>query len=807
MPSEITGEGYKTSPSTVFQNVLQANSLERTEAYTTFNNEYFIASGVSVVFVTQGISVTRQTPSGASGGPWSDFIGFAVGSVIQMQFTHPGPILHVFTRTITYINDNVFYIDSALPAPYNAATFPNGGNISAMSISMNQAPESVEFSFNLALDGTLTENSLIDTEVNRFRADGVDLLAPAGSVAMTQIGTNRSGGQITDVVLTLNANGGAPHNITRGFTITYKFIPWVMIQEGFDEPQAFNGTDNVVPYITVTNFAKTGNPNGVQSAISAALNANTGGFDMNFNNGTNIYSLQGITWFSTSGDPIDGVDYTDDSDFVAVINAPDQTVGTSEYIFGLAWRPADGSRYKNLVPQIANNLRWNVPDMVWNHSVTPDPATYNGFSLGAARFDLTNMLFKIVGLTVVVSGRVKPIGIQALFESVTDPVPVGDRKITLAVGLGDVSLPVYSSNRVMLIINDADAIDAPVIGVQYPDVVNKVLLNHNGVDVIDPTQPNTTTEDDLLYKSQFLLTKNVEYDAVRVRIFAQNDITFDEFTIEEETFNLSDPTYGNYTAAGIHEYNKEVSRNLGLPLSSDRNLMSLKREASIDTAPKYGMELQYGFLSRWESWIAKANVNSFFFDNSLLNNGLNENWQRFTDADWQLYIAYYVRLNDVDDFDIQNIKTRPYDDDGDFTYLFEYITAGGVVLTGIAIDVLNPIMTLRVTVNYVVDFSQEWFEIRMENFQGSKIDFISTVIDSDATTSTVLIPLAGETKLKKTVVTTQTVIECSIDTSALAGNNVSLTLISDTFVAPTTPKKLTDGTLKRTTGGTFKNLA
>tara|TARA_R110000796_G_scaffold6380_1_gene22710 strand:- start:2835 stop:3914 length:1080 start_codon:yes stop_codon:yes gene_type:complete len=358
----------------------------------------------------------------------------------------------------------------------------------------------------------------------------------------------------------------------------------------------------------------------------------------------------------------------------------------------------------------------------------------------------------------------------------------------------------------MLKINDEDAIDAPVLGVQYPDVVNKVLLNHAGVDVIDPTTPNTTTEDDLLYRSQLLLTKNVEYEGIRTRIYAINDITNEQFTIEEEFFNLQDVAYGPYTAAGVYEWNRTIPRNLGLPTTSDRNFMSLTREASLDTGSKYGMELNYGFLSRWESWIANANVDTFFFDPALLNNGLNQNWQRFTAGDWQLYFSYFVRLNGVDDFDDQNIKTRPYDDDANFTYTIKYFTAGGVELTGIAIDPLNPLMTLEVTVDYIVNFSAEWFEIRMEDFQGVKIGFISTVIDSDATTTTTLTPLTGETKLKKTVVTTQTVLECTIDTSLLAGNNVSLAVIADTFVAPDVPKEMEDGTIKQMEDGTVKLL-
>lgn len=792
MACNIIERKYTDTYSGVQLSFLQENAKGEVSGFVRYENEYYVGSGTSNTFTMNGLACSLTS------GNWVDFIAIVPGVMIDIEFDDGASTLN-YTREVIEVIGGTFYMDSQLPAPYNTATFPSGA-IAGMRISLNQAPDSVEFSFNLAPTSNPSSNSVIDGNENVFKIDEVGSLVSGTPSNMIQVGQYKSGGHIFDVTLTLESVGGV-RGISRFYRIDYKFNQWAILQDGFEEPDFYP----LSPYHSIKNYTENGNFDGVQEAASVATSGNLGGYDQSFTNGFNQYSLTSISHLDYLGNSIDGVDYSNESTFTAVINATDQNQTTSKFQIGLGWRPRDASRYKDKADRLGDVLKWNVPNTVFNHSTTPNTTVYQGLSVDGSRFDLTDVQFIVSATSVTVKAKVIPVNMVSFIESATDPIPVDDRRLTIHAALSNPTLDTNSSNKVHLKLYDEDVIDAPTLGVQHPKVIDQFLLDHAGNDITINTTSNTTTGDDLLYKSRFMLDRNTEYEGVRTRIFVKNDITLEEETLEEFYFDFSDTSSGVYLN-GVHDYNKTFNRNFLLPITSDRKHVSLKRDDTLDTPTDYGMSLEYGFLSRIESWIANNGIPDYFFDQALPNNGKNQNWARFTDGDWQTFIAYYPRKNGVDDFQEYNLKTRPFNDDSNFTASVEYFLSDGTPITGIACDPQSPLVTCEVTINHTLGFTNPWFELTMREKDGPVIGFMSTEHDRDNVVSNVLQPTTGNSRLEISTTGNTSVIKCVINSLEISVNNVYLLPRVYTEEGLNDYKLYEDGTPKQYENGDFKEF-
>tara|TARA_R110000772_G_scaffold107325_1_gene209644 strand:- start:148 stop:2553 length:2406 start_codon:yes stop_codon:yes gene_type:complete len=746
---------------------LRENAMGKVEAFVRYQNEYSIGFDSSFTFESNGLQINLQY------GNWQDEgnIGLVAGSVITFYWSD-GATNYAEARTITDVNGGSIFINTPLPSIYAYNTFPSGTIGGTPSIRIDKTPASVEFDFNLAQQSNPNASSVLDGNVTRFKLDGVDLLSVGSVVPMVQSGQFHSGGHVKDVTLEIQSETDGASNITRTIKISYTFYQWGVLQSGYDEPNYYP----LAPYQDVRNYIQNGNLDGLQRATSPATTGNLAAYGENFYNGGNPYTFTSIQWFDLLGNQIDAPDYSNNCTFLAIVDAPFQSTTLSKYKLSSTLRPIDDTRYQNKAARIGEVLRWNVSDTIYNHSATPNPAIITGLTDSVNRFDFTDIKFFVNGGNLEVSGKLQPINMVDYFEGVNGVggIAIGDRKMTISISLSNHSLDADSTDRVELKIWDGDLIDAPTLGVQYPYVQNEYLVDHAGNNIIDNSTPNTTTSDDILYKSHFLLEKNVVYDGVRAEIFVQNDITGERFTLESNLFDFSDIQYGAYQN-GIHEWNRTIDRNFLLPISSERNIISVKRATYFDTTTMYGMEIRYGFLSRIESWIANGNVNDYFFNAALLNNGKNQNWQRFTDGDWQLKVAYYPIKNDTSDFQIYSPKTRPFNDDTNFQFSTVLTQSNGTVVNGIAVDPQNPLLNLKVTVIYTVPLLDTWFTLQLRNKEGAAIGFISTVLDRDnINVPNALKQLSTETKLKKTIASNTAILECNINTSLVNVNEVTL---------------------------------
>ena len=757
MPILHNNESYNTLGS------LYANAGDWIDCEVGFSTQYSIGSGTSNPFTY----VTTGTQHYITSSPASfEDYGFLAGDVVDLTFTiaSTGGVA-TESKTILFINGNTLFLDSAISyfvGLANTVVFPTSGTWSGMSITANKKPASIDAIINLTQNGSNSLASVLDGSYNKFQVQDLSTLTVTNSVAMTQLG-DKSGGLIKDVLLTYDADA---NDGWKDWTITYKMWQWGVIKDGYSEPNYYDNADCLAPIVNIKAFSQFGNPNGILESSSANTEANTGGFNENYNGGVNNYTFQDIQFKDSLGNNIDSLDYSGDCTFVATIEAPNQDTVLSTYRIGLLFRPSDGSVYQNLLTNAGENLLLNAPDVDFNHSTSPDVTVYSGYvnSDGAA-WDLTNLQFEISGTTLTVSGEVQP---NAAALAYFDAFPDGERLTTMWVSLANHNYTGQFSDRVNLTILNEDNIDAPTLGIKIPNVVNEYLYDHAVNNITAPLK-QTTTEDDVLYKSNFLLVDNIEYEGVRTRIYAYNTTTEEEFTLENNFFSFENVP----NISGQFQPNFLIPRGFGLPPTSDRNKIELIRKPSLDTAGFYGIELRYGFLNDWRYWLQQANVNNDFFDITEPFNGKNKNWKPYNDlGDWIIRVAYYTSVDGVEDFNNFEMGILPYENDLNVSTVNTYlINSTGQTATNL-LD--NEVHTLTSVCTWNQNYLNPWAEVTIEDKEAGNRWVISTELPQGNISANPLKPLAGEVGLQMTVVSNVATLKCLIDTNIVDASDVCI---------------------------------
>ncbi len=296
MALQIVSESYNGL------NSLYANAGDWKDGESKFTTRFQRGSGTSnkITYFTQGSNHWLQFDS----GDWADS-GFLDGDDIDITAT----VLNVpansqsqeWNSVVDYVDGAKLYLVDPLgpyqgPAisgsPGDGVQFPTDSLLSGMSVVADRLPNSLEFYFNLTPNGTVTLNSIIDSELNRFELQDVDAMSETDVLPMVQLGF-KSGGLIKDVTITYVEDSG---NGFHDFKVNYRFMQYVVIQDGFVVPPVYDNSGHVAPIINLRAFPQYGNPNGVLQATTQNTEANTGEFNENFNGAPNNYSLDSIVW-------------------------------------------------------------------------------------------------------------------------------------------------------------------------------------------------------------------------------------------------------------------------------------------------------------------------------------------------------------------------------------------------------------------------------------------------------------------------------------------------------------------------------
>ena len=670
------------------------------------------------------------------------------------------------------------------------------------SVRKTSRPDEIELLFNLTPNNSTSQSSVINGQVNRFRHE-LPTSTSLVAVPMQQLNST-SGGYFKSVLIEQTQDLGA----TTEWKLSYKFMQWGLVEDGYSEPNYNDAGDCLAPIGLIKVFANAGNPNGLLQKNTSNNIGNTGGFDESFNGGQNLFSVVSTDWFSSSGASISALDYSAASTFKAIVETGGTQTPLHGYKLGLSYRPEDSTVYDSVGYSLQSNLMINAPEVLFRPTGLVDATVYSGVANSVnAGFDFSDVKITIVGTTLEVEGVITPIaGNSSYFGSIAD----GGRNTTLWLSiatepgyLGTVQTPGIL-NRVSLKLFNQDNIDAPIVGVQIPNIVSQELYDHDLNPVTQNQIGNTTTEDDVLYVSEFLLPEHVAYSGMRTRITAFNSLTGDEFILENNFISFG----SLITQNGVIQANETISRNFNLPPTSDRNKISIVRKPSLDTVGFAGYQLDYGFLNDWRYWLSQSNVDSYFYDLSEPNNGLNKNWQKFYTGNWLLRVSYFTDLDGIEDFNNYSFKIRPYEDDVDVSEVTTLtVLSNGTNPTGL---IYNEIIEVETVFSWPNLFTDVWVEFTSEDQEGGNRWVISSVLDQGNVSANPWKPLSGETKIQVTGTGTNTLTcKALIDTSIISADAVCLSYRVYSSPNESGPevkdgKLKTDGTYKLKTDGTIK---
>ena len=588
-------------------------------------------------------------------------------------------------------------------------------------------------------------------------------------------------------------------------------MQWGLVEDGFLEPDYYDAADCLAPTAIIKAYAKAGSPNGVLEANTSNTQGNTGGHNEVYNGGVSSFSLESINWTNLIGDSITALDFSAPSNFRAIVITGGSQTLQHGYKLGLAYRPEDSEVYTNSTLNLGKNLIINAPENLFRPDGVLDATVYNSETNQAgANWDISNVKITIAGNNLEIEGRVTPNASAANYFST---IPDGGRRTTLWLSLATEIATLATiqkpgvDGRVSLKLFDADNIDAPTVGVQIPNVVSEELLDHGLNLITDNTVSNTTTQDDVLFKSEFKLPTNVAYGGMRTRISVFNSITLEEFVLENQFISFGNTTTQN----GILQVNETISRNFNLPPTSDRNHISIVRKPSLDAIGFAGYQLEYGFLNDWRYWLSLSGVNSDFYDASENHNGFNKNWQRFFSGDWALRVSYFTDLDGVEDFNHYAFKIRPYEDDINVTESTSFtVLSDGTTPTAL---VDNELIEIEVVFTWNQPFADEWVEFTVEDFEAGNRWVISSEHDQGNILANPLKPISGSTKIDVSGTGTN-VLTCKalIDTSIISAENACLSYRvysspNESGGVDPRAKRKTDGTPKKKTNGDFKHKA
>jgi len=744
--------------------------------------------------VSDGKQIDRLT------GSWLKE-GFAVGQSVNLSWdTIPttGPtVTTAYTAVIVTLTPTIMIVGSILDFPAATPTFLQSGvfpsvgtgyTFSGYSIFSSSPIEAVEFEYGLVTNtqtSSGTVSSLIDGSTVGFVNNSVDatILTPVNLIPQGE----RSGASI----LSSTIQGlGIATNIQK-FQINLKYLItplWESITDVQNKslPFFYKDTECIADSFKIKMLPQAGNPNVSVSTSSSEVKllGNTGFFEENYNGNVNNYSIDNYNLF-VGGLPTSGIQTSGQTSFTIVISDTTNT-SLSKYKLGFSWMPNDDALFKNNQYYNHENLLYNGLSDSVALTETGVPVNYTGTanSLGA-QMDIELTSLTRSGSLVTLKGVFKP---NATFTTFMDGQGATDKSYAVWVSVAEEALPTGISDRVSLIA-DSGEFTQEQSSLQAWDVTNSFLSHPQPATQVGVSFYEGCSEDEILARSIVKLdtSKNETIEDITYLIEGYNIVTQQTFTLEKNSYDASVFVKDNL---GVQQIALDKRRGFLMASGVDKDFVKFERSPIDDSGTSVGYSSLYAFRARWEDWESNSNVPSSFYDNTQLNDNLNNNWSNKDDpANWEL--NFVMNLTVSSSGEIINTQNRfpftikTYEEstvwDGEIEHFNEAKTTSlyqGLNSDGIRQNVILPDEKTFVQADFDLEdvtgdvgtISDYFGVIRMEEYRNGglfKIHMLSTIL-VNVTTGNILVPLVGLTQTQITKISlTKIRLECFIDNTQL----------------------------------------
>lgn len=696
-------------------NVLKANAGDKVSALIEFERTIVATSSNGLIFTANGIEdiITRNT------GSWIDD-GFVLGNAFFRVYSASTGIIS---------SDNVVIITeishSVLKVTGLAAPVVTSDSSTVWYISQALEGLTTEFYLNFVPNtGSYTDNSLIDSEKTMF-SGSVSLLDTYTDIP--QIGKKSGNFEISNLeIKKATPTIASPYHTQRQFVKFDMIVPNILFED------EFSGTDclNLV-FKLMDRLQK----------VDVIDSSNTGYFEEAFNNDSTV--LVANNAITTT------VNYNQNTVIPFDIDCSDLALNFIE--IGACYIALDENYNLNKLSNQSELLHLLKTGLIGLVSVGSD---YD--SLGTNPYN-----FALDTLTITDALGVRTFAGQLTmtpntFETFIDAKEVGNKRFIIWAKVGN-------TNTVLF---DGQLNFVEPVGVAFTPDSNDVVNKYQNTDYSDLSNPINATDinihDDLAFTADFKLDVTQINDNVKVSIVVKNDVTSEEFQLEQATFDLSNQDL-NYFVNIVNSVNNSLPS-----LSAKKKAYLIKKGAIV--ANELPLRLYYSFLNRWEYWIEQLNAIPYF--QSL--NITGKNWFEYINGDFKVYIKLTKNVNGVNDFFYRELPITNYEDSTitSTIELFEYPSLTPISQIKKGADIL-----VRATHTAPTAFETPLYgDITLETFEGFNCFWINNVYDTDLGQN----PLKGLSGSKQMSVsypsTTITRFECLLDTTKL--NDAKYTITS-----------------------------
>jgi len=670
--------------------------------------------------------------------------GFGVGDNFTVQWTVlniPSGISSVYVVTGTVVSINGSQMISSNGTLGGGAQVSNiypvqlaDDKIHSVFIATDKIPDELFFQpghLRNSDSDSLNLRSFIDGTDTFFRARDVSLMSLGQTIPIEAQGL-QSGMSIESCDLTylgVSSGGSPPYTYT---TYTYRIDMVFMISSFFEDINTFSAnesppqtldkeclTDNFIikayptfnnPNISISNDLKLTKQLGV-----------TGWFDENYNGGVDDFTIKSIEYKNSNGTIISQLDYKNTTSCKVIIDGIANISGQTKCTYGFQWVPTIEADYKELETPFHENTKINTGggylSDVFNVSNIIDGSYRQGFSNDGASMDTQNIRFQQTGpqeITFECDFTPNP-----AFTAFMEKRDLDDRNYIIWVNVGDQNLLTNKSNRV-----------CKRVDFNQMDTFIEPLGEYEGMQIGFLTHPQDLSdspsicgndiriEDDISARIEFLVNTNVSVDipvitGIEYGILIERSSDGFQYFLDKYPIDLTQ-------YPDVSQYNFEASRGFKyglLPPNNSKNVISAKYYPSIDSGSSKGVLGFYGFKVRWEDWISRFNVpfqvNNNFYDNTLKNNGLSNDWYAYLlNSGWRMY--FYVFTNaelDSNPVRYENKKEllfKDYNDNDNITTTVTYkresdqsiISGGTDAESGLPLGVILSNEPVRVEIEY-----------------------------------------------------------------------------------------------------------
>jgi hypothetical protein len=672
--------------------------------------------------IKENVSITETPSVQLSYFPGLDQVSLAGGSFLTEGFeagdevdiviyNANGTIHHTNTVDITFLNANTMGVNSSLTWKsstqyvYIVLNTKGGAKRNGLELNLNFIPQT----------GSLSPNSLIDGSVNRIL---FDLTGTILNQVVNGTQVNIKSGQY-EATASIKDKTTYP-NKTRTYELTVNFI-----QGGAMLPTTFDFGGCLKAYFGTVWSRTYGNPSNNYS-FPICDNADTGWFDEPYNSGVANATL--VSGIST-------LEYNQIQTGTISIDS-----ASTDFGFGAGYIPTDATYYKNKTYDQSElsmfvETQTSAAPIFLTSPLNPTGAGYT--------LEFSNPV--TVGTVTTWDWEFIP---NANFITLMDGRNDNDRLFYIWAKYGTVNLLLFANQ----LTKQADQ-GAPL------DMITHRFVDHSQNIVI----PDITkfgfegnVEDDIAFLGVFLVDNNVDITFTKAEVWAVNSVSNEEFLLNIANFDFTSvPKVG-----GKYPINQSINVITTLPTPSKKRQATLSRYATLDTASKYALSINFPFFYSWEYWISQPNAAADFYPNDQ-----TRNWVPYgTFTNWDLQVRITSNIDGLDSEYSENMVIKDYDSDANIDQTMQLEVVSTTQLVNVIVEgELHKVYAYHTLITGTWDTGTVWGMITVEPTESAPRWICSTVIATDGNLANPLTPITGSTATLSFPSPDVALIECYFD--------------------------------------------